>query len=53
MVNVPEYWHGQSPKIRKQIAMAFIAKAGSVSLISMVEMPWIFLFVSIKNKPIL
>lgn len=27
MVKVPEYWHGQSPKNRKQIARAFIAKA--------------------------
>lgn len=27
MVKVPEYWHGQSPKERKQIARAFIAKA--------------------------
>jgi len=27
MVKVPEYWHGQSPKKRKQIARAFIAKA--------------------------
>ena len=27
MVRVPEYWQGQSPKNRKQIARAFIAKA--------------------------
>lgn len=27
MVRVPEYWQGQSPKKRKQIARAFIAKA--------------------------
>lgn len=27
MVKVPEYWHGQSPQNRKQIARAFIAKA--------------------------
>lgn len=27
MVKVPEYWHGQSPKNRKQTARAFIAKA--------------------------
>lgn len=27
LVNVPEYWRGQSPKNRKQIARAFIAKA--------------------------
>ncbi len=27
MVKIPEYWHGQSPKSRKQIARAFIAKA--------------------------
>jgi len=27
MVRVPEYWQGQSPKYRKQIARAFIAKA--------------------------
>jgi len=27
MVKVPEYWHGQSPKKRKQIARAFIGKA--------------------------
>lgn len=27
MIKVPEYWHGQSPKKRKQIARAFIAKA--------------------------
>lgn len=27
LVKVPEYWHGQSPKNRKQIARAFIAKA--------------------------
>lgn len=27
LVRVPEYWHGQSPKNRKQIARAFIAKA--------------------------
>ena len=27
MVRVPEYWQGQSPKNRKQIARAFVAKA--------------------------
>lgn len=27
MVNIPEYWRGQSPKNRKQIARSFIAKA--------------------------
>jgi hypothetical protein len=27
MVRVPEYWQGQSPKYRKQIARSFIAKA--------------------------
>ncbi len=27
MVKIPEYWHGQSPKNRKQIARAFVAKA--------------------------
>jgi hypothetical protein len=27
MVRVPEYWQGQSPRSRKQIARAFIAKA--------------------------
>jgi len=27
LVKVPDYWHGRSPKNRKQIARAFIAKA--------------------------
>ena len=27
MVRIPEYWQGQSPKYRKQIARAFVAKA--------------------------
>ena len=27
MVRVPEYWQGQSPRYRKQIARAFVAKA--------------------------
>ena len=27
MVRVPQYWQGQSPKYRKQIARAFVAKA--------------------------
>ncbi|MCD4718801.1 MAG: transposase [Desulfobacula sp.] len=27
MVRVPKYWQGQSPKYRKQIARAFVAKA--------------------------
>lgn len=26
-VHIPEYWHGQSPKNRKQIARSFVAKA--------------------------
>ena len=27
MIQVPDYWQGQSPKNRKQIARAFVAKA--------------------------
>ncbi|MBA7535210.1 transposase [subsurface metagenome] len=26
-VHIPDYWHGQSPKNRKQIARSFVAKA--------------------------
>ena len=26
-IRIPSYWHGQSPKDRKQIARAFVAKA--------------------------
>ena len=26
-IRIPRYWHGQSPKDRKQIARAFVAKA--------------------------